>query len=261
MAARNACRDVANGAAPFVDFVGRWQFLLLNPETMGQPRARVRTGGMRRMAGDGSNVAEYLLELLQSHPAAFDEVVEAMSFVLPDSSEVQARMTGEIDLRVYLELVEQAGARNYRVPGWLFSTGTLRVLAIVALLKDPEPPPVIFIEEVENGLDPRTVGLVVDLLHEATSAGRTQVIATSHSPYLLDLLALDDLVLCTRSADRGPVFVRPGTDLSLREWVQDFSPGQLCTMGRLQRASAPNAAPAGSEPEAPEGGWTNPDQA
>ena len=245
------------GAAPFTEFVQRWQFVLLNPDVMGEPRAQSRIGGRTTLAVDGSNLAEYLLDLGERSPAAFGEVVQAMSYVLPYAAEVQPKLADDLERRVYLELVEStATKKNFRVPGWLFSTGTLRVLAIIALLKDPDPPPVIFIEEIENGLDPRTVGLVVDLLKEATGAGRTQVIATSHSPYLLDLLELEDLVLCRRDVAGEPKFHRAGSDKALQAWRKDFTPGKLYAMGRLQqlgRAQPKSDAPAA--PQAPEGGW------
>lgn len=246
------------GAAPFVEFVERWQFLLLNPDLMGHPRAKRRAGGRMALSLDGDNLAEYLLDLRDQSTAAFDEVVQAMSFVLPYATEIQPQLASDLDRRVYLELVEQSSAsRSYRVPGWLFSTGTLRMLAIVALLKHPDPPPVIFIEEIENGLDPRTIGLVVDLLRDATESGRTQVIATSHSPYLLDLLELKDLVLCQRDEYGGPKFIRADSDKALEDWRQDFTPGKLYTMGRLQRMGAIDKAEEAPprDAEEPEGGW------
>ncbi len=245
------------GAAPFTEFVQRWQFVLLNPDAMGEPRPQSRIGGRTTLAVDGSNVAEYLLDLAERSPAAFSEVVEAMSFVLPYATEVQAKLADDLERRVYLELVESTpGKKNFRVPGWLFSTGTLRVLALVALLKDPDPPPVIFIEEIENGLDPRTVGLVVDLLKEATRAGRTQVVATSHSPYLLDLLELEDLILCQRNESGEPRFIRADSDEALKAWRRDFTPGRLYAMGRLQHIAGPAASPdIPAAPHAPEGGW------
>ena len=244
------------GAAPWVHFVERWQFVLLNPDVMGKPRAKRRTGGRLALAHDGSNLAEYLLDLAERSPTAFNEVVEAMSYVLPYAAEVQTKLADDLERRVYLELVERSGSKNWRVPGWLFSTGTLRVLAIIALLKDPDPPPVIFIEEIENGLDPRTVGLVVDLIREATASGRTQVIATSHSPYLLDLLELEDLVLCQRDASGEPKFRRADSDKALQAWREDFTPGKLYAMGRLQQMGHEAVEPGIEMPlQVPQGGW------
>ena len=144
---------------------------------------------------------------------------------------------------------------KYEIPGWLMSSGSLRVLPLIATLLDPEPPPVVFIEEVENGLDPRTVGLVVDLMRSAASSGRSQVIATTHSPYLLDMLDLDDVLLCERGP-KGPAFSWPASRKEMKAWRDRFMPGKLYTMSALQHEpQAPIADNKPQEGEAPARGW------
>jgi len=116
---------------------------------------------------------------------------------------------------------------------------------------------VVFIEEVENGLDPRTVGLVVDLMRAAAQSGRTQIIATTHSPYLLDMLDLDDVLLCERG-EKGPAFSWPGSRAEMQAWRDSFMPGRLYTMNALQREAEPAAGETTPQVgEAPEGGWGN----
>ena len=228
------------GAAPFVGFVERWQFMLLNPDVMGKPRAKRRTGGRLALAPDGGNLAEVLLDLAERSPGAFNGVVEAMGFVLPYAAEIQAKLADDLERRAFLELVERSGeGRNFRVPGWLFSTGTLRVLAILALLRDPDPPPVIFIEELENGLDPRTIGLLIEEIRRAMKSKRTQVIATTHSPYLLDQLLFEHVVVVERNEQGHPEFWRPEDERALDVWARDFSIGQIYTMGQLHREPKP----------------------
>jgi hypothetical protein len=66
----------------------------------------------------------------------------------------------------------------------------------------------------------------------------TQVVLTTHSPYLLDLLKLDQLVLVARDESSGePRFHRPADDAGLAEWSRDFAPGRLYTMGSLHEAA------------------------
>jgi len=68
--------------------------------------------------------------------------------------------------------------------------------------------------------------------------GVTQVILTTHSPYLLDLLTLEHLVLVERDRDGAPRFRRPADDDVLATWANNFSPGKLYTMGNLSRSGA-----------------------
>jgi len=114
------------------------------------------------------------------------------------------------------------------------STGTLRILALLALLRHPKPAPLIVIEEIENGLDPRTVHIIIEEIRRVVESGLSQVILTSHSPYLLDLLDLSHIVLVER-VNGQPIFTRPSHDVELQKWAKRFGPGKLYTMGRLGR--------------------------
>lgn len=227
-------------------------FLRLNPEAIGNLQSIKRSGGRIRLTGDGANVAEYLIDMRERSASAFEEVTRALQYVLPYASDVEPKvLDAGILRRSYVQLLEG----RYEIPGWLMSSGSLRVLPLISTLLDPDPPPVLFIEEVENGLDPRTVGLVVDLMRAAAQSGRTQVIATTHSPYLLDMLDLDDVLLCERG-DKGPVFSWPASRKEMKAWRDKFMPGRLYTMNALQRASvSPPEAAFPTQGEAPEGGW------
>ena len=217
------------------DEVLAWQFLTLNPERMGLPVPQQRTKGHVRLANDGSNVADFLLDLRRQSPNAFNGIVETMAYVLPYAKDIQPTLSSsEIERKAWLQLSED----TYKVPGWLLSTGTLRMLALLALLRHPNPPPLIVVEEIENGLDPRSIHLIVEEIRSAVLAGVTQVIVTTHSPYLLDLLTLEHLVVVERDAEGHPRFVRPADHANLRKWAEEFAPGKLYTMGSLTGLSA-----------------------
>ena len=212
------------------DDVLAWQFLTMTPERMGLPVPQQRTKGDVRLAHDGSNVADFLLDLRRQDQNAFDGIVETMSYVLPYAKDIQPTLTSsEIERKAWLQLTEA----NFKVPGWLLSTGTLRLLALLALLRHPNPPPLIVVEEIENGLDPRSVHLIVEEIRNAVLSGVTQVIVTTHSPYLLDLLTLDHLVVVERDAQGHPRFTRPADQANLQRWAAEFAPGKLYTMGNL----------------------------
>ena len=220
------------GEVPYLDaMVSDWQFLYLDPKGMGEPARQYRTSASVDLNHDGSNIAEYLLYIRKLDQSAFDGIVEALRYVLPYARDLQPKSIAALDRQVYLQMKEG----KFDVPGWLLSTGTLRFVGIIALLRHPQPPSLIVIEELENGLDPRTLSLVIDEIRNALEAGKTQIIATTHSPYLLDLLDLSQIVLVERIGTQQPTFVRPADNESLKEWSKKFSPGQLYTMGRLSR--------------------------
>lgn len=217
---------------PIAESILSWQFAALNPLDMGAPRSRRMTGGTVTLQRDGSNLAEYLLDIYQKDTLAFNGIVETLQEILPYVKDLRSTVMADINRSVLLEMTEQ----GFRLPGWMLSTGTLRIVALLALLRHPTPPPLIVIEELENGLDPRTVHLLVQEIKYAVESGQTQIIITTHSPYLLDFLSLQHIVLVER-VDGAPIFYRPANEADLSEWSQRFGPGQLYTMGKLRRES------------------------
>lgn len=211
--------------------ITQWQFLNLNPSAMVNPTPQKRSGRQIHLAKDGSNIAEYLLSIQSKDPSAFIGIIETLQYVLPYARDLQPKITSELERSVYLQLTEA----DFKVPSWLFSTGTLRILSLLAVLRHPTPPPLIVIEEIENGLDPRTIHLIVEEIRNAVESGRSQIIVTTHSPYLLDLLTISQIVMVERDSKGQPVFTRPADQKSLQDWAEQFSLGKLYTMGQLNQ--------------------------
>ncbi len=87
--------------------------------------------------------------------------------------------------RIHLILKERNGQR---VSSFAASDGTLRFITIIAALLIPNPPSLYFFEEIDNGIHPSRLRLLIDLIETQTAKGRTQVIATTHSPELLSII-------------------------------------------------------------------------
>lgn len=212
------------------EYIMNWQFLALNAATMGFPSTVLRTDSDRLLLDpEGRNVAEYVRRLAND-PVRFDSLIDKMRFVLPYASDIQTYTTDDFDRKIQLRLYEESLSRP--IPGWLFSSGTLRILAMLAVLNSPQLPSVLFIDEIENGLDPRTIGLLTEEIRQAIVQHEMQVVVTTHSPYFLDLVDLKHLIVTERQGDQV-VFMRPDTNESLAIWRDRFSPGKLYTMGRL----------------------------
>lgn len=88
--------------------------------------------------------------------------------------------------RILVNFIESNGRRT---SAYSASDGTLRFLGMLAALLGPEPARIYFIEELENGLHPARLHLLLQLIEQQTAAGKTQVIATTHSPQLLSFLS------------------------------------------------------------------------
>jgi predicted ATPase len=87
--------------------------------------------------------------------------------------------------RVHLVLVEENGQET---SAYSASDGTLRFLAMVAALLGPQPAAFYFFEELDNGIHPARLHLLLELIEQQVARGGLQVVTTTHSPELLMLL-------------------------------------------------------------------------
>jgi predicted ATPase len=213
-----------------------WMFLSLNPHEIGQPRRRPESNGDEPLLKTGGNLADILKTFYERDTSGFNAMIDALQYIVPYVANVRSDITKDlVERRSLIQLTERFGSgRDVPLPGWVLSGGTLRLLALLAALRHPEGPSVLFIEELENGLDPRAIGFVVDEIRSAISSGDKQVILTTHSPYLLDKLSLEHIVTVERSDGGSPVFRRPAEEVELQQWASEFAPGSLYSMGMLR---------------------------
>ncbi len=147
-------------------------------------------GASLELAVNGANLASVLAERRNKYPEVFARLSAELFRILPEYDEIElVEAPGRrMDLRLRLDDgAEWVAAEN-------LSQGTLYLLALLTLVFDPVPPSVVCIEELDRGVHPRMLREMRDLLYrlsypKETGADNTpvQVIATTHSPYLLDL--------------------------------------------------------------------------
>ena len=126
--------------------------------------------------------------------------------------------------RLLLRLVEKDGRS---VSALSASDGTLRFLAILAALFGPEPASLYFIEEIENGIYPTRLSLLVDLIEHQTKRRGIQIVATSHSPQLLQVLSEESLKNCSlvyRLPDHLDAKIKPILEIPNARRVIDEQP-------------------------------------
>lgn len=117
------------------------------------------------------------------------------------------------------------------IPSTRLSDGTLRYLALLAILCDPAPPRVVCIEEPELGLHPDLLPHVARLMIEASE--RCQIIATTHSDVIVDALSehADSVIVCDRG-ESGSTMRRLDAE-KLKPWLEDYRLGQLWSKGEI----------------------------
>lgn len=131
--------------------------------------------------------------------------------------------------RVGLELVE--APFDLPLPAKRLSDGTLRFLALAAILLNSEPPPLICLEEPELGMHPDMIRMVARMIVDASV--KTQLIVTTHSEHLLTALQDDFDALFAFDAGLVGSIVRRFTPDEYKGWREEHTLGELWTSGEL----------------------------
>lgn len=189
-------------ALAFLDnFWSRAVFLRLSPNRLANGSPATRKSFEPLLDEEGEMLPALLNELATDQRA---RLVEAIREILPGMRDVEVSKA-ELgrDTRVNYSLLERmpyrgrSGRRQFPIPSWMLSEGTRRVTAILALLVREPSPSLLCIEEIENGLDPWTVRIVLRHLESAADRG-VQVILTTHSPWVLDAVPIDSILQVRR---------------------------------------------------------------
>ncbi len=108
------------------------------------------------------------------------------------------------------------------------SDGMFLVLAYLALLHLPEPPRVLLIEEPENGIHPARLKEIIRILKQLVSEqSHTQVLMTTHSPYVLHEFTPEEVTLCIREPNGEVKTRRLSESKSVHELSDVFSLGEI----------------------------------
>lgn len=183
-------------------------------------------GRPREFLPDGSNMPLVVHALELHRPDVLESWIAHVREALPDLRSVSTHEREE-DRHRYVVLHY---ANGLKAPSWLASDGTLRLLALTLLAYVPGLTGTYLIEEPENGIHPRAVETVFQSLSSVYGA---QVLLATHSPVVLSIASLDQVLCFARAAD-GATDVVPGRlHPRLRDWQGDVDLGSLLVSGVL----------------------------
>ncbi len=215
-------------------FITGWYLSYLTADsTRGVPEA----GPQERLSQTGDNLPNVVQYLKEQHQDRLNEILSILAARVPRMEKVDAEILG--DGRLMLQVKDAPFSRPV-LSKWA-SDGTLKMLAYLVMLHDPEPAPLIGVEEPENHIHPR---ILRELGEECRAASEhAQLVVTTHSPQFLDAFRADEVWLL----GRDPSGHTRATKASLVERVPQFleagaTLGQLWLEGYLSGASPDGAS-------------------
>ncbi|MDH7577675.1 MAG: AAA family ATPase [Bacillota bacterium] len=183
-------------------------------------------GQSRTFKPDGSNLPWVINRLKEVSPDRYRDWIAHLQTALPDLQDIQTIERSD-DKHRYVVLCYQG---SLKVPSWMASDGTLRLLALTlpAYLTDFEG--IYLIEEPENGIHPQAVETMYQSLSSVYDA---QILLATHSPVILSLAKPED-VLCFAKTPEGATDIVLGIEHPrLRDWRGETNLGTLFAGGVL----------------------------
>ncbi|MCP4676098.1 MAG: AAA family ATPase, partial [Deltaproteobacteria bacterium] len=166
------------------EFITDW---CISHLSMDDTRGRPEAGPHERLSKTGDNLANVIQYLKEHREDHLERIYDILRRRVPRLEKVLADPMP--DGRLLLQFKD--APFDQPVLSRFASDGTLKMLAYLILLLDPEPARLIGIEEPENFLHPR---LLPELAEECRAAAeRTQLLATTHSPYFLNALRPEEV--------------------------------------------------------------------
>ena len=144
-------------------------------------------------------------------------------------------ITGQIRL-----VIRETDGRS--VSAYSASDGTLRFLAMLAALLGPDPARLYFFEEIDNGIHPSRLHLLLGLIETQTERTRVQVVTTTHSPELLSMMSdqtFESTSVVSRLPDSTDAVIRPVSEIPQAAKLRESQGlGRLLTGGWMETALA-----------------------
>nr|VFJ45680.1 MAG: Predicted ATPase [Candidatus Kentron sp. DK] len=223
---------------PLFDALMAMSFYHLDPKRIREYQ-KPQDGRVLKSAGE--NIVSVIDYLGRNTPESMGIIREYLQKVVPAITTVTPWRAGTMETLAFGESHHiAADGTPYQLLAENMSDGTLRALGILTALFQGSreySPTLIGIEEPESALHPAAAGALREALQRASE--RTQIIVTSHSPDLLDDMALPPESLLTVTLDGGSARFAPsdeGSKKAMREHL--FSAGELLRLNQLEPDSA-----------------------
>lgn len=189
------------------------------------------------LQSNGAHLVIVLDRLRDQYPERFDSLNEALGQWIPEFD----RILFETPIQGYRAFLLRTRKGLHRIPAAELSQGTLLALTMLTLAYLPDPPTMVCLEEPDRGLHPRLLRNVQEALYRLAYPENfgedrepVQVIATTHSPYFLDLYRdHPEEVVIAEKTEQGTQFKRLSDHPYLDEILRDSHLGEIWYTGIL----------------------------
>ena len=191
----------------FREFVEGWFLSYFTPDAArGLPIA----GPQRHLSEHGDNLGNFVQYMERNHAERFQKILGDIAAKIPGIDRIETMKSP--DGRLLLRFND----RGFQDPFFAaqMSDGTLKTLAYLLLLNDPDPAPFICIEEPENGVYHKLLNALAAELraHATREKNAPQIFVTTHQPYFVDALEPEETWIMEKQDDGFAKIARASED-------------------------------------------------
>ncbi|NNC16438.1 AAA family ATPase [Corallococcus exiguus] len=215
------------------------------------------------ITSDGTGLASTIAFLKLSHEDLFEEIESALKQVVPSVRKIRVERASveQSNLRtIALDdqtthvsekrtlwgnrlVLDMQGAKG--VPADSVGEGTLMALGLLTVLLGPQKPKLLLLDDIELALHPVAQGKLISVLRAIQKNDpELQIVATSHSPFILNYLRPEEIRM-TFLAENGFARCEKLTaHPEFEKWKDLMSPGEFwSTVGESWIGKEPASAP------------------
>ena len=213
---------------PVIDALSQCRFLRVSPDRM-----RIPSFPGNSLGECGENLSSVLKEICSDHQRT--SILKSWVNELTPMDVREFEFREDFSERIHLAVQETCG-KSYSAHS--ISDGTLKFLAMAAVLLNENESSFYVIEDIESGIHPARLHLLADLFERNTYDTNVQVLATTHSPALITVVndhTFEDISVTYRLEESDRSIIRSITDLpNIRKLKTSHGLGRLLSGGWME---------------------------
>lgn len=190
-------------------------------------RSQSYVNNNKYLMSNAGNIAAFLYAMQQNNIRYFNRIVEVIKEVFPrfDGFVLSPTVFNDADNYVMLNWKEK-GSEEIFGP-YMLSDGTLRFIALVTLLLQPEDtiPSVIILDEPEMGLHPFAIRIIADIIKQTSR--KVQFIIATQSVTLLNCFDADCVQVAEYDSRKKTSIIHKIDSTELDAWLEEYTLGEL----------------------------------
>jgi predicted ATPase len=181
------------------------------------------------MSPEGVGLHSALASMALNDPDSWQALQDNLRRIIPSIRRLRHTKTSNIGHPTAL-LFDTVGADS--VPADQVSEGTLLVLGMLTALHALGRPSLVLLDDLDRGLHPRAQKELITLLRGLLDTNSDlQIVATTHSPYMLDCMGVNEVRICFLNEDDGATVCAPLTSHpKYPKWKAEMTPGEMWSL-------------------------------